>query len=62
MINPALNRIRRLFGHRDWPAGEPYMVGGICMGLVLPDGSVILDIAPDEAIEIVPASERRGAV
>lgn len=36
---PAMSRAARLFGHKDWSEGAPLIVGGLQIGIVLPDGS-----------------------
>jgi hypothetical protein len=43
MHTASFSRMQRLFGQRDWSPGEPYLVGGFRLGLVTPEGAVILD-------------------
>lgn len=40
MRTASFARHQRLFGQRDWPAGEPYMVGERQLGVVTPEGAV----------------------
>lgn len=40
MRTATFSRNQRMFGQRDWSAGEPYMVGERHLGVVTPEGAV----------------------
>lgn len=55
MRTASFSRMQRLFGQRDWSPGEPYLVGGFRLGVVTPEGAVILD-------RDVPLTEMSGDI